>query len=139
MEFFELTQRVDEELTQLLLVVRAAEILGWVSTPGQRVQMTAEGHLFLAASTTSRKQMLNARLREIFVFRLVTELLKQSESGEVDDEVVVGELALHLPNENPSRLWRTIVAWGRYAGLFQYSSTRKALSGVNLNQPETQA
>jgi len=34
MELFELTRQVDMELTQLLLVVKAAELLGWVITPG---------------------------------------------------------------------------------------------------------
>lgn len=48
-ELFELTRRVDLELTQLLLVVKAAEVLGWVTTPGAQVEMTAEGRAFLSA------------------------------------------------------------------------------------------
>ena len=131
MELFELTRRVDLEFTQLLLVVKAAELLGWVATPGQRVEMTEEGRKFLAADINTRKKLLNARLREIFVFNLIIQMLKQYENGEVPDEIILGELALHFPHERPQRILRTVVAWARYAKLFKYSSTRKILYGLN--------
>ena len=131
MELFELTRRVDLEFTQLLLVVKAAELLGWVATPGQRVEMTGEGRKFLAADINTRKKLLNARLREIFVFNLIIQMLKQFENGEVADEIILGELALHFPHERPQRILRTVVAWARYAKLFKYSSTRKILYGLN--------
>jgi NitT/TauT family transport system ATP-binding protein len=131
MELFELARRVDLEFTQLLLVVKAAELLGWVSTPGQRVEMTEAGRKFLAADVNKRKQLLNARLREIFVFNLVIQMLSQSEQGEVPDEIVLSQLALHFPHERPQRILRTIVAWARYAELFKYSSTRKVLYGLS--------
>lgn len=127
MELFELTQHVDMELTQLLLVVKAAELLGWVTTPGQRVEMTAAGREFLAADINRRKHLLNASLRDIFVFNMVIQMLKQSESGEVDEDVVLSQLAMQFPHERPQRILRTVVAWARHAELFKYSSTRKVL------------
>src|SRR2546422_5935097 len=130
MELFELARHVDLEFTQLLLVVKAAELLGWVATPGQRVEMTEEGREFLAADINTRKKLLNAKLRGIFVFNLIIQMLKQSENGEVPDEIILGELALHFPHERPQRILRTVVAWARYAGLFKYSSTRKVLYGL---------
>ena len=93
--------------------------------------MTKEGRTFLAADINTRKQLLNARLREIFVFNLTIQMLKQSEDGEMPDEIILGELALHFPHERPQRILRTVVAWARYAELFKYSSTRKVLYGLN--------
>lgn len=133
MELFELTQHADLELTQLLLVVKAAELLGWVATPGQRVEMTPAGRDFLGADVNRRKQLLNARLRDIFVFDLAIQVLKHSESGEVDEELILSQLALHFPHERPQRVFRTLVAWARYAELFKYSSTRKLLYGLALD------
>ena len=132
MELFELTRHVDEKLTQLLLVTNAAELLGWVATPSQRVEMTAEGRRFLAADINTRKQLLHAKLREIFVFDLVVRLLTDAENGEVDEELVLGELALHFPNERPQRIVRTVIGWGRYAELFKYSSTRRKFYALKL-------
>ena len=125
MQLFELTRRVDTEFTQLLLVVKAAELLGWVTTPGQRVEMTAEGRSFLASDINTRKKLLNARLREIFTFKLAVQMLKGSPEGEVEEEAILGQLALHFPHERPQRTLRTLVAWARYAELFRYDSTRK--------------
>jgi NitT/TauT family transport system ATP-binding protein len=131
MELFELTQHVDIELTQLLLVVKAAELLGWVYTPGQRIEMTASGREFLGADVNRRKQLLNQSLRDIFVFKMVAQMLQQSEHGEVAEDVVLSQLAMHFPHEKPSRIFRTLVAWARYAELFKYSSTRKVVYSLS--------
>jgi NitT/TauT family transport system ATP-binding protein len=131
MELFELTQHVDMELTQLLLVVKAAELLGWVTTPGQRIEMTTAGREFLAADINRRKHLLNGSLRDIFVFNLVIQMLRQSGTGEVDEEVVLSQLAMQFPHERPHRILRAVVAWARYAELFKYSGARKVLYGLD--------
>lgn len=130
LELFELTRHVDMQLTQLLLVVKAAEVLGWVTTPGGRVEMTGEGRQFLAADINTRQQRLNATLRGLFVFDLIVQALEQSGGNEVDETAVLSELALTFPHERPQRLLRTIVAWARYAALFKYSSTRRMFYGL---------
>lgn len=130
MELFALGRHVDMELTQLLLVVKAAELLGWVVTPDQRVAMTAAGRVFLAADINQRKRLLNTRLREIIVFNMIIRMLEASERGEVDEETVLGQLAVQFPHERPHRVLRTIVAWARYAELFKYSGTRKVVYGL---------
>jgi NitT/TauT family transport system ATP-binding protein len=133
LELFELTRDVDIELTQLLLIVRAAGMLNWIRTPGGRVEMTEEGRQFLASDITSRKHLLNTTLKGLFVFDLILKALNQSSNNEIDEEVVLTEFALMFPHERPQRILRTVVAWARYAQLFNYSSTRKVLHG--LRQP----
>ncbi|HEV8544332.1 MAG TPA: nitrate/sulfonate/bicarbonate ABC transporter ATP-binding protein [Verrucomicrobiae bacterium] len=127
MDLATLTRYVNAEFTQLLLVIQAAEMLGWVTTPGQRVVMTEEGRRFLAADVNQRKQLLNRKLRELFVFDLVLQILDHSETGEVEEEVVLSQLAIHFPLERPARMMRTVVAWARYAELFKFSSSRKMI------------
>lgn len=95
--------------------------------------MAAEGRKFLAADINTRKQLLNATLRNIFVFDLIVQVLKQSASKEVDEAVVLSQLALTFPHERPLRILRTVVAWARYAALFKYNSTRRVFHG--LQQP----
>jgi len=130
LELFELTRRVNLELSQLLLVVKAAELLGWVTTPGGRVEMTAGGREFVAADIRNRKQRLNVALRSLYVFDLVIQALKQSPSNEVDEAVVLSQLAQTFPHERPQRILRTVVAWARYAALFKYSSLRRVFHGL---------
>lgn len=127
LELFELSRRVDIELSQLLLVVRAAEMLHWVTTGGGRVDLTPEGGEFLAADIHARKHRLNTALRKLFIFELVMQMLKQSSDHEIDEAVVLSQLALRFPHERPTRVLRTVIAWARYAQLFKYNSTRKVL------------
>lgn len=130
LELIELTRHVHIELTQLLLIVKAAEMLGWVNTPAGRVEMTVEGRKFLAADVAARKQQLNIKLRGLFVFDLIIKALNQSANNEINEEAVLTEFALMFPHERPQRILRTVVAWARYAELFKYNSPRKVLHGI---------
>jgi NitT/TauT family transport system ATP-binding protein len=129
-DLFDLAQKVNKELTQLLLFVTAAEMLGWVFTPGDRVEMTAEGRRFLAADTATRKQLLGARLRNLFVFDAVIHMIEQAPGHEVEEDIVLTQLAIHFPSERPQRILRTVVAWARHAQLFQYDSGRKVFHSL---------
>jgi len=130
LELFELARHAGLELSQLLLVVNAAELLGWATTPGGRVEMTAAGRQFVAADIATRKQRLNATLRGLFVFDLIVQALQQSAHNEVDDAAILGELAQKFPHERPQRILHTVVAWARYAELFKYSSIRRVFHGL---------
>jgi NitT/TauT family transport system ATP-binding protein len=130
LELFELSRHVTMELTQLLLVVKAAELLRWVATPGERVEMTAEGRAFLAADINIRKQLLSVTLRSIYIFDFIVKSLMQSPKKEVDEAVVLAQLTQSYPHEKPQRILRTIVAWARYAELFKYSSIRRVFHGL---------
>ncbi len=131
LELFELTRHVDIELTQLLPIVKAAGTLSWVRTTGGRVEMTEEGRQFLAADVTSRKHQLNTTLRGLFVFDFILNALNQSSNNQINEQVVLTEFARKFPHERPQRILRTVVAWARYAELFQYNSTRKTLHGLH--------
>jgi NitT/TauT family transport system ATP-binding protein len=130
MELFDLTRHVNIELTQQLLIVRAAEMLNWIRTPGGRVEMTEEGRQFLASDITSRKHLLNTTLRGLFLFDLILKALNNAANNEIDEETLLSEFALTFPHERPQRILRTVVAWARYAELFKYNSTRKVLHGI---------
>lgn len=131
LELFELAQHVDIELSQLLLVVKAAELFRWVVTPGGRVEMAPTGRTFLAAAVPVRKRMLKATLQTFFVFELVVGLLDKSPTGEVEDTIVLGQLAITFPHERPARLLKTLVDWARYAELFKFNAARRVFYGLD--------
>jgi len=134
LELFALARQVDLELSQLLLVVKAAELLDWVTTPGGRVEMTAAGRQFLGSDITTRKHLLNVTLRGLFIFDFIAQALQAAANHEVDEAVVLSRLALSFPRERPPRMLHTVVAWARYADLFKYSGTRRVFHSL---QPAT--
>ena len=130
LELFDLTRHVDIELSQLLLVIKAAELLGWATTPGGRVEMTAEGRRFIAADINTRKHLLNVILRGLFIFEFIANALKASADHEINEAVVLRRLSLSFPHERPQIVLRTVVAWARYAELFKYSGTRRVFHSL---------
>jgi NitT/TauT family transport system ATP-binding protein len=135
LELFDLARHVDLELSQLLLVVKAAELLGWVTTPGGRVEMTAEGRRFLGTDIATRKQLLNVTLRGLFIFDFIAQALQAAANHEIDEALVLNRLAESFPRERPQRVLRTVVAWARYAELFKYSSTRRVFHSLPRMPP----
>lgn len=136
LELFALGRQVDLELAQLLLVIKAGEMLGWITTAGGRVAMTSEGRGFLAADIVTRQKKLNTTLQGLFIFDRITTLLRGAANHTVDEADVLTQFALIFPHERPHRLLKTVVSWARYAELFRYSSTRRALYLVHPERPE---
>ena len=126
-DVFHLVDHIGQEFGRILAVTKAAELLDWVDTPKQDVVLTTEGRRFLAASVPERKAIFRERVASLQIFREVLGLLERAEGHEVDVEVVLEALALRLPYEDPERMLRTLVNWGRHADLFDHSPERGKL------------
>jgi NitT/TauT family transport system ATP-binding protein len=118
---YRLARDLNYDLGELLKVMKAAEILGFVDTPGGDIVQLPLGKKFLESDINQRKAMLRERLREHGLFNYLIRLLKGREDKSLDKELVLEHLAMLLPNEDPERLFSTIVNWGRFAELFGYN------------------
>jgi NitT/TauT family transport system ATP-binding protein len=105
----------------LLKVMKAAEILGFVSTPAGDVVLEPLGKQFLEASVNERKLILREQLKKHGLFSYFIRLLRGQEDKSLSKEVVLEHLAMLLPSEKPERQFVTMVGWGRYAELFGYN------------------
>src|SRR5437867_4989988 len=100
-----------------IAITKAAELLGLVETPRNRVRLTPEGRGLLAADVNGRKRLLAARLQALPTFRYVLDILARAEGGRVPRELLEEEFAMHLPAESPHEAVRVLLDWGRYAEL----------------------
>jgi NitT/TauT family transport system ATP-binding protein len=107
--------------SDLLKVMKAAEILGFVSTPSGDVVLEAPGKQFLELDVNQRKLMLREQLKKLSLFAYFIRLLRGQPDQSLPKEIVLEHLAMLLPNEPPQKLFSTIVNWGRYAELFGYN------------------
>jgi NitT/TauT family transport system ATP-binding protein len=104
---------------QTIAVLTAAELLGLVETPRDRVLLTDGGRALLAADVPGRKRQLGARLRELPTFRYVLDLVARAGGG-VPRDLLAEEIAMHLPAEPPGETVRTLLDWGRFGGVLAY-------------------
>ncbi len=116
---FELAEDLGVDYDRMSAVVRAAEQLGWVTTPGEVVQLTAAGRDVMAMDDAERKDATRARLLKQPLFGRLVAMLKESE-GVVEDEEVLADLTIYFPFIPVESLFRTVVEWGRYAELLDH-------------------
>ena len=118
---YKIARDLQFKFSDLLKVMKAAEILGFVSTPAGDVVLEQFGKQFLESDVNQRKLLLREQLKKLGLFGYFVRLLRAQEDRSLSKDVVLEHLAMLLPSEKPDRLFWVIVNWGRFAELFGYS------------------
>jgi NitT/TauT family transport system ATP-binding protein len=118
---YKIARDLNFKFSDLLKVMKAAEILGFVSTPAGDIVLEPLGRRFLDADVNERKLILREQLKKHGLFGYFVRLLRTQEGRALQKEVVLEHLAMLLPNESPESLFTTMVNWGRFAELFGYN------------------
>jgi NitT/TauT family transport system ATP-binding protein len=127
MDVFELDELTDYDFGHTLAVVKAGEMLDFLDTPKNEVMLTDLGNKLLDSDINGRKLMLNAQLRKLGTFQFVIRILNEAADHRLPQEVVHEELVMHLPTQDVEAMFKTVVAWGRFAELFGYSNESNEL------------
>jgi NitT/TauT family transport system ATP-binding protein len=128
MDVFALDKITDYDFGYTLSVVKAGEMLDFLDTPKNRVALTPLGNRLLDADINGRKALLNQQLRKLGTFRFAIQILEEAKGRRLPKDVVQEELVIRLPSEDVETLFKTVVSWGRFAGLFEYDAEAEVLS-----------
>jgi NitT/TauT family transport system ATP-binding protein len=120
-DIYKLAGELSMELGETLTVIKGAELLSLVHTPGGDVVVEDFGNQVLDASITERKDMIGSKIEQLPVFKSIREFLVSKEDSEVTREEVLEKLAELIPNEDAESSFSTLVNWGRYAEVFGYN------------------
>ncbi len=123
-DVFELAERLGKEFGSVVRLVKAAELLGLVRTPGQDVEITPLGLEALAAVPTEQKRIVREQLLKLKIFELLVRLIKVQPEQLLSDEELIRELTIALPHEKPRQLFRTLLSWGRYSEIISYDQRK---------------
>jgi len=123
---FDLAEQLGVDFDHMGAVVRAAEQLGWVTTPGEIARLTAAGESVVAQNASGRRDATRARIAEQSLFSRVLGMLREGE-GSIDDDELLSDLTIHFPFSKAPALFRTVVEWGRYANLLDHDTRGKRL------------
>jgi NitT/TauT family transport system ATP-binding protein len=127
LDIFDFAAETRREYQAVVLVVKAAEMLGLVVTPLDQAEITELGRRLLKADVNNRKILLNMQFQTIKLFSDFVRMIENSGDRAITRESALEQLGVHFPWENPGHLFTTLVAWARYAELFGYSPRRGLL------------
>jgi len=118
---YKIARDLQFKFSDLLKVMKTAEILGFVSTPAGDVVLEPLGKQFLESDMNGRKLIIREQLKQHGLFAYFVRLLRGQDDRSLTKEVILEHLAMLLPNERPEKMFSTMVNWGRFAELFGYN------------------
>ncbi len=139
MDVFGVDQFTDYDFGHTLAVIKAGEMLDFLDTPKNKVELTDLGRELLEADVNHRKVMFREQLKTLGTFQFVIHLLNEAKDHRLSKDVISEELAIRLTTEDIERMFKTVVAWGRYAELFGYSPDDEVLYLDTEGQAPSQA
>jgi hypothetical protein len=127
-EIVRIGENTNREFARVVLVVKAAELLGFVDTPLQLVVLTTEGKRFVEAAPEERKALWREQLLTLHLFREVYDVLQRQPDRAVDSDFVLETIVTRMPYENYEKVFQTFVRWARFGELFAYNETTHRLT-----------
>ena len=117
---YDISDEIGREFGETIALVKAAEILELIDTPKDQVCFTELGRRFVASDSKARRAIFAEQVFKLRLFHIIIALLHEYE--EVASERVIKDIASALPYDNPERIFQTMIAWGRYAGLMDFNA-----------------
>jgi NitT/TauT family transport system ATP-binding protein len=111
------------ELDDLLPIVDASAMLGFLTVAEGKVDITPEGRKFADADIIARKEIFRDRVLErITLIRQIGRALASKSDKTISDEFFYDILDEHFSEQEAKHQLDTAVHWGRYAEVFDYDA-----------------
>lgn len=123
---FDIAEQLGVDYDRMTAVVRAAEQMGWVVTPGDEVRLTPSGQQLVAGDSAERKALTRARVLENALFARVVGMIREND-GAIEMDEVLADLTICFPFSRANGLLRTVIEWGRFAEVLDYESRNRRL------------
>jgi NitT/TauT family transport system ATP-binding protein len=117
---YDIANEIGKDFGETIAIVKAGEILEFVNTPKDDVKLTDLGKRFFESDRQTRKTIFAEQVQKLRLFHIILAYLEVQE--EVSGETVTHDIAAALPYENPEKILKTMIAWGRYAGLMDFNA-----------------
>src|ERR1700722_397854 len=125
-DVYRLADLLSFEIDDLLPIVEAAALLGFVKVSEGDVEITPEGLEFANAPILRQKELFrNATLKHVALLKQIKRALESKSDHTLPDDFFHDILDEHFSEEETVRQLDTAINWGRYAELFDHDSERK--------------
>ncbi|MGC8549735.1 MAG: AAA-associated domain-containing protein [Acidobacteriaceae bacterium] len=125
-DIYRLADELAFEIDDLLPIVDAAQLLGFLKVEEGDVSITATGTTFAESEILRQKELFReAALEHVLLLRQITRALSSKRDHTVPEEFFLDMLDEQFSSEESQRQIDTAVNWGRYAELFDFDAGRR--------------
>ena len=117
-DIYHLADDLAFEIDDLLPLVEAASLLGFLVAKEGDLEITPEGRRFAEAGILRRKELFKVAATQVPLIRQIVRSLGSKADHSLPGEFFRDLLAGHFSEEETERQLETAVRWGRYAELF---------------------
>ncbi|HEX4031258.1 MAG TPA: nitrate/sulfonate/bicarbonate ABC transporter ATP-binding protein [Terracidiphilus sp.] len=125
-DIYRLADDLAFEIDDLLPIVDAAQLLGFLTIEEGDAAITPSGAEFANSEILRQKELFrDAAVEHVLLLRQIRRALDSKSDHTVPDEFFLDMLDEQFSEEESQRQMETAVAWGRYAELFDFDSGRR--------------
>jgi NitT/TauT family transport system ATP-binding protein len=131
-DLYRVAEDLQMETDDLLPIVEAAALLGFVKTERGDVEVTPEGQAFVDADANERKLLFRkSLLASVTLLQQMDSALQRKSNGRMPLEFFRGVLRERLPDDEARLQTDTALDWARYAELFTYDAAKDELLSID--------
>jgi NitT/TauT family transport system ATP-binding protein len=120
-DLFRLAEELIMDVQDLLPILEACVLLGFVLLREGDVQITPQGIRFADADIQQRKILFReAALEHVTILKQIDSVLKRKSDHSISDEFFHDILDEYFAEDEVQRQFETAMNWGRYAEIFDY-------------------
>ncbi len=136
-DIYRLAEDLGLEIDDLLPLIEAGSLLGFLDVREGDVGMTLAGRRFTNAGILQQKELFReAAQHHVPILDQITRAVHARNGQPIRDELFRDFLDEHFSEEEVQRQMETIVSWGRYAELFDYDAAEKRFYLRESKHPE---
>ena len=120
-DIYKLARELRDSFGELLLIIKAAEVLGFVDTPGGDLVMQPLGKQIIELPVNQKKKLIAGQIAKLPLFVHFRDFLLRQPDHSTSRKDILEEIGRVLPTERPKPQYDALLNWGRYAEIFSYS------------------
>jgi NitT/TauT family transport system ATP-binding protein len=125
-DIYRLADDLAFEIDDLLPIVDAARLLGFITVKEGDAEITSIGAEFANSEILHQKEVFRkAAIENVLLLRQIVRAVETKSDGSVSEEFFHDVLDEQFSEEETLRQLETAISWGRYAELFDFDANRR--------------
>ncbi len=135
-DIYRLADDLAFEIDDLLPIVDAAQLLGFLKIEEGDAAITPVGRAFAESEIQQQKEVFRqAAVEHVLLLRQITRALDTKSDHTVPEEFFLDMLDEQFSQEETLRQLETAITWGRYAELFDFDASRRRFIRPEEEEP----